>query len=356
MLAVEPFRRAGCDEELTAPSTPPRHLRASAKSSHRRTSRRKLIARPYHPGSQIPFRRCKVGENFPPSTEPHRCAIRSLFCRCNGCRFLCPNKHVVDGAHFPPRIPLHRCKLKKSLKPHSVTDSKLNVNAYPYCLIHSSSAQTGFWDRSFGFGARAKLTRIVFPNSSLLFILSTAAKASDSNSNSMNPKPLCLFTSKSNGIRTSTMSPNEMDYMKEKTVDDLSSTQHKIRISLTSRNVPALEKTCQELMNSARDKNVMPRGPVRYPTKTLRITCRKTPCGEGSKTWDRFQMRIHKRSIHFRSTSDVLKQITSVSVEPGVDIQSCPVLVFTKLFIWLLRFLPLRNFLRQRISLFNDVL
>ena len=34
-------------------------------------------------------------------------------------------------------------------------------------------------------------------------------------------------------------------------------------------------------------------GPVRLPTKHLRITTRKTPCGEGSKTWDRFEMRIH---------------------------------------------------------------
>lgn len=33
-------------------------------------------------------------------------------------------------------------------------------------------------------------------------------------------------------------------------------------------------------------------GPVRMPTKTLRITTRKTPCGEGSKTWDRFQVRF----------------------------------------------------------------
>jgi len=38
-------------------------------------------------------------------------------------------------------------------------------------------------------------------------------------------------------------------------------------------------------------------GPVRLPTRTLRITTRKTPCGEGSKTWDRFEMRIHKRII-----------------------------------------------------------
>merc|ERR1719458_2396565 len=28
------------------------------------------------------------------------------------------------------------------------------------------------------------------------------------------------------------------------------------------------------------------------PTKILRITTRKTPCGEGSKTWDRFQCDV----------------------------------------------------------------
>ena len=46
----------------------------------------------------------------------------------------------------------------------------------------------------------------------------------------------------------------------------------------------------------------------------LRITTRKTPCGEGSKTWGRFQMRIHK--LH--SPSEIVKQITSISIEPGV--------------------------------------
>lgn len=82
---------------------------------------------------------------------------------------------------------------------------------------------------------------------------------------------------------------------------------HKIRITLTSRNVPSLEKgnvispfiasiftcvpviilVCSELVGAAKDKNLRVKGPVRMPTKTLRITTRKTPCGEGSKTWDR---------------------------------------------------------------------
>lgn len=57
------------------------------------------------------------------------------------------------------------------------------------------------------------------------------------------------------------------------------------------------------------------------PIQTLRITTRKTPCGEGSKTWDRFQMRIHKRLIDLHSPSEIVKQITSISIEPGVEVE-----------------------------------
>ncbi|KAB0379977.1 hypothetical protein FD755_007761 [Muntiacus reevesi] len=70
---------------------------------------------------------------------------------------------------------------------------------------------------------------------------------------------------------------------------------HWIRITVTSCNVKSLE--------------------------TLRITTRKIPCGEGSKTWDRFQMRIHKRLIDLHSPSETVKQITSISIEPGVEVE-----------------------------------
>ena len=96
---------------------------------------------------------------------------------------------------------------------------------------------------------------------------------------------------------------------------------HKIRITLTSRNVKNLEKVCNDLIKGARDKNLRVSGPVRLPTRTLRITCRKTPCGEGSKTWDRYQLRIHKRLIDLHSPSEIVKQITSISIEPGVEVE-----------------------------------
>ena len=63
------------------------------------------------------------------------------------------------------------------------------------------------------------------------------------------------------------------------------------------------------------------------PTKILRITTRKTPCGEGSKTWDRFQMRIHKRVIDLHSPSEIVKQIVSFKNEKYFSIE-CQFSVF----------------------------
>merc|ERR1712167_422962 len=110
-------------------------------------------------------------------------------------------------------------------------------------------------------------------------------------------------------------------YKDQKAVVADESSIHRIRITLTSRTVKSLEKVCNDLIKGAKEKDLKVKGPVRMPTKTLRITTRKTPCGEGSKTWDRFQMRIHKRVIDLHSPSEIVKQITSVSIEPGVEVE-----------------------------------
>ena len=89
---------------------------------------------------------------------------------------------------------------------------------------------------------------------------------------------------------------------------------HRIRITLTSRNVKALEKVCSDLIGRAKEKQLRVKGPVRLPTKVLRITTRKSPCGEGSKTWDRYEMRIHKRLIDLHSPSEIVKQIVCLFI------------------------------------------
>ncbi|SMQ55376.1 unnamed protein product [Zymoseptoria tritici ST99CH_3D1] len=95
---------------------------------------------------------------------------------------------------------------------------------------------------------------------------------------------------------------------------------HKIRITLTSKKVTALEKVCGELIERAKSKELRVKGPVRLPTKNLKISTRKTPCGEGSKTWDMFEMRIHKRLIDLNAPTEVVKQII-INIEAGVEVE-----------------------------------
>ena len=56
---------------------------------------------------------------------------------------------------------------------------------------------------------------------------------------------------------------------------------HKIRITLTSRKVNSLEKVCTELIERAKSKDLRVKGPVRLPTKVLKITTRKTVRSDG---------------------------------------------------------------------------
>jgi len=96
----------------------------------------------------------------------------------------------------------------------------------------------------------------------------------------------------------------------------------KIRITLSCmNNVKNLEKVCADLVNGAKKKDLKVKGPVRMPTKVLHHTTRKSPCGEGTNTWDRFELRVHKRVIDLHSPSEVVKQITSIEIAPGVEVE-----------------------------------
>ena len=66
---------------------------------------------------------------------------------------------------------------------------------------------------------------------------------------------------------------------------DEASRIHRIRITLTSLNVENLEKVCADLKRGAVEKKLRVAGPVRLPTKKLKVTTRKSPCGEGTNTW-----------------------------------------------------------------------
>ena len=92
----------------------------------------------------------------------------------------------------------------------------------------------------------------------------------------------------------------------------------KARIRLTSTDFKKLENVCGELRTIADKTGVKMKGPIPLPTKRLRVPVRKTPCGEGTATWDKWEMRIHKRLIDIDAEDRVMRRIMRIRVPEEV--------------------------------------
>lgn len=96
----------------------------------------------------------------------------------------------------------------------------------------------------------------------------------------------------------------------------------KLRITLSGKDYKALERVCSELVKKSKNFKLKVKGPVRLPTKVLRIVTRKSPCGEGTNTWDRFEMRVHKRLIDLHNLTPAnVKDITAIKMEANVEVE-----------------------------------
>jgi len=94
----------------------------------------------------------------------------------------------------------------------------------------------------------------------------------------------------------------------------------KARIKLTSTDYVKLENVCKELKTIAERSGAKVNGPVPLPTKKLRVPVMKTPCGEGTKTWDRWELRIHKRLLDIDAEERVMRRIMRMRVPEEVFI------------------------------------
>jgi len=95
----------------------------------------------------------------------------------------------------------------------------------------------------------------------------------------------------------------------------------KVRIKLNSSDIEMLNATCETLKGIAKKAGIIPKGPVPLPTKKLKVTTRKSPCGDGTATFDRFEMRIHKRLIDLPANEKVLHSIMKLQIPKNVNIK-----------------------------------
>jgi len=93
------------------------------------------------------------------------------------------------------------------------------------------------------------------------------------------------------------------------------------RIKLTSNDTVKLDEVCSEIKDIAKKMGVKMIGPVPLPTKRLTVPVRKTPCGDGTHTWDKFELRIHKRLIEIDARERVMRSIMRIRVPNEVYIE-----------------------------------
>ncbi len=93
------------------------------------------------------------------------------------------------------------------------------------------------------------------------------------------------------------------------------------RIKLTSTNLEQLERVSKDIRDIAEKTGVRIKGPQPLPTKRLKITTRKAPTGEGTHTFDHWQMRIHRRIVDIEPDERTMKQITKLEIPEDVKIQ-----------------------------------
>ena len=95
----------------------------------------------------------------------------------------------------------------------------------------------------------------------------------------------------------------------------------KVRVKLNSVDIEMLNNICDSIKDIAKKSGIAISGPVPLPTKKLKVTTRKSPCGDGTATFDRYEMRIHKRLIDLPANEKVLHHIMRLKIPRSVNIK-----------------------------------
>jgi len=95
----------------------------------------------------------------------------------------------------------------------------------------------------------------------------------------------------------------------------------KARIKIASTDINKVNQVCDYIKDIAEKTGVDMRGPIPLPTKRLKITTRKSPCGDGKASWDKFEMRIHKRLIDLGIDERALRLVMRVPIPEGLNIE-----------------------------------
>ena len=95
----------------------------------------------------------------------------------------------------------------------------------------------------------------------------------------------------------------------------------KARIRLTSPDYKRLTAVCDSIIDIAEKTGVKHSGKIALPTKKLLVPTRKSPCGGGTESYEKWQMRIHKRLIDIEADERTLRRVMRVEIPENVHLE-----------------------------------
>lgn len=95
----------------------------------------------------------------------------------------------------------------------------------------------------------------------------------------------------------------------------------KARIKIASNEITKVNQVCSYISDIADKTGVEIKGPIPLPTKKLRLTTRKSPCGDGKASWERYEMRIHKRLIDLGIDERALRLVMRIPIPENLNVE-----------------------------------
>ena len=93
------------------------------------------------------------------------------------------------------------------------------------------------------------------------------------------------------------------------------------RVKLTSKNLIKLSNVCSDIMNIGKKTGVKIKGPIPLPVKRLNIATRKSPCGSGTETYEKWEMKMHRRIIDISADDKAIRQLMRLKIPDDVYIE-----------------------------------
>jgi small subunit ribosomal protein S10 len=94
-----------------------------------------------------------------------------------------------------------------------------------------------------------------------------------------------------------------------------------VRIKLQSVEIDKMNEVIDRIKTIASGAGIPISGPIPLPTKRLKVTTRKSPCGDGKASFDRYEMRIHKRIIDLPANDKILHNVMRINIPRTVKIK-----------------------------------